>query len=173
MTTESPTEAAAPVSPESDVQLFQDATNMGVLARQAIANQFETMAVDPKICANVALLVERFKQMPNEAPATNAAEVVEQAMEEGRREMMAEFALEKADLLQRINELEASCENLNTRLVAAVAKHDASQPALVADAEGAPVEGTPVEETPTLPFSTDNAGNAEGNSFSGPGQHNS
>lgn len=95
----------------TDTQLIQDAANMGMLARQAITNEFPAMEVDPKICANVALLVERLTQTHGEAPApedTDAGERLAHAKEEGRREAIGEHAQEKADLLQRISELVAA-----------------------------------------------------------------
>jgi len=138
-----------------NTQLIQDAANMGVLARQAIGNEFPSMEVDPKICANVALLVERLMQTTDEAPAPedardpediDAGERLAHAKEEGRREAIGEFAQEKADWLQRITDLEASCENLTIRLVKAVDEIALGHPPLTTDAEGGPVAALPGEE---------------------------
>jgi len=158
----------------NDTQLIQDAANMGVLARQAIGNEFPTMEVDPKVCANVALLVERLMQTHDEAPQEAAPEgdtvpaMLEHAKEEGRREAIGEHAQEKADMLQRINDLEASCENLNMRLVAAVAERDAARAPLTTDADGAPVKEDLPGQQPLFPDG--NAATSDGNEFKGPGQ---
>jgi hypothetical protein len=147
MTTEAP----------SEVQIIQDAANLGVLARQAIANEFPTMEVDPKICANVALLVDRLRQTTDEAPAPedapdpDASARLEHSKEEGRREMIGEFAQEKADLLQRISELETA-------------------PPEGHEMKPLPPEhpGQPVFPHPSFPDG--NAASDGGNEFKGPGQ---
>jgi hypothetical protein len=105
---ETPAESGAP--PRH--QIIQDAANLAVLSRQAIASNFDTMAVDPKVCANVAKLVEELTSTQDEAPAPEdavpASEMLDHAREEGRRQAVEAFAQEKADFLQRINDLEAA-----------------------------------------------------------------
>jgi len=139
--------------PTNDKQLIQDAANMGVLARQAIGNQFPTMAVDPKICANVALLVERLTRTTDEDPAIPVPMQrvwAENAKEEGRREVIGEFAQEKADLLQRIVELEAALPEGHELRPLAAPVDDLAGQTLIPGME---------HETP-----------GEGNDFKGPGQ---
>ena len=140
-------------------QLIQDAANMGVLARQAIGNGFPTMEVDPKICANVALLVERLMQTHDEAPAIpvptsdDAAACLAHAKEEGRREAIGEHAQEKADLLQRVTELEAALPE----------SHELLPPAAPATADQGGL-------FPDGPAQDGNEATSDGNEFKGPGQ---
>lgn len=163
-----------------NTQLVQDAANMGVLARQAIANGFPSMEVDPKVCANVALLVERLMQTTDEAPApedardpedTDAAVRLEHAKEEGRREAIGEHAQEKADLLQRNTELEASCENLNDRLVAMVAERDVLKSPVTRDSGGGPVEDPADAPSPPAQSAVGGPVETSAGDFKGPGQN--
>ena len=147
----------------SEVQIIQDAANLGLLARQAISNQFATMEVDPKICANVALLVERLRKTTEATPVGNetledsvledARKSLEQAKEEGRREMIGEFAQEKADLLQQLSDLQEAFDDLVFRAQKADDERILGQVTLVSE----------------LPVS--NASSEADSAFKGPGQN--
>ena len=90
-------------------QRTQNVGNLSILARQAIATGLLTMTVDPKIVADFCTEYDRMSQQGGGTVAPPDGSL-ETAKEEGRREAMAEFASEKADLLQTISDLKQTTD---------------------------------------------------------------
>lgn len=86
----------------------QNVGNLALLARQAIGMGFETMSVDPKIIADFCSAYAQADQAENvQTPDVIPEGALEHAREEGRREAVASFAQERAELHQSISSLEA------------------------------------------------------------------
>jgi len=112
--------APPPTATVAEIELCrrQNVANLALLARQALSQSFETMSVDPKFVADFCDAYERqASSIPSATPGGSIVVqegALEAAKEAGRKEAIAEFAAEKAELLQQISNLKAEQDVVKT-----------------------------------------------------------